>query len=32
LWPAEQSAGFAVQLIDAVSTPAAQHLTYRVVK
>ncbi|MGZ0151091.1 dihydrofolate reductase family protein [Kribbella sp. WER1] len=32
LWPAEPSAGFAVELIDAVSTPAAQHLTYRVVK
>ena len=32
LFPAEPGAGFAVELIEAVSTPAAQHLTYRVVK
>ncbi|GAA1584788.1 dihydrofolate reductase family protein [Kribbella karoonensis] len=32
LWPAEPSAGFGLELMDAVSTPAAQHLTYRVVK
>ncbi|MFD7158387.1 dihydrofolate reductase family protein [Kribbella sp. NPDC059898] len=32
LWPAEPSAGFGLELVEAVSTPAAQHLTYRVVK
>jgi dihydrofolate reductase len=32
LFPAEPSKGFALELVDAVSTPAAQHLTYRVVK
>ncbi|WP_427888913.1 dihydrofolate reductase family protein [Kribbella sp. GL6] len=32
LWPAGPSAGFGVELIEAVSTPSAQHLTYRVVK
>ncbi|MFF0264877.1 dihydrofolate reductase family protein [Kribbella sp. NPDC004536] len=32
LWPTEPSTGFAVELVDSVSTPAAQHLTYRVVK
>jgi dihydrofolate reductase len=32
LFPPGPSTGLAVELIDAVSTPAAQHLTYRVVK
>ncbi|GAA1111793.1 dihydrofolate reductase family protein [Kribbella jejuensis] len=32
LWPASPSAGLAVELIEAVSTPSAQHLTYRVVR
>ncbi|HZX05856.1 dihydrofolate reductase family protein [Kribbella sp.] len=32
LFPAEPSAGCGLELIEAVSTPAAQHLTYRVVK
>ncbi|GAA3118876.1 dihydrofolate reductase [Kribbella aluminosa] len=32
LFPAEASAGFGLELVEAVSTPAAQHLTYRVVK
>ncbi|MGW7681813.1 dihydrofolate reductase family protein [Kribbella sp. NPDC054772] len=32
LFPAEPAAGFTVELIEAVSTSAAQHLTYRVVK
>jgi dihydrofolate reductase len=32
LFPAEPSTGLALELIDAVSTPAAQHLTYRIVK
>ncbi|TCC20362.1 dihydrofolate reductase family protein [Kribbella speibonae] len=32
LFPAEAAPGYALELIDAVSTPAAQHLTYKVVK
>ncbi|NUR97601.1 MAG: dihydrofolate reductase [Kribbellaceae bacterium] len=32
LWPAAPSAGLDVELVEAVSTPSAQHLTYRVVK
>jgi dihydrofolate reductase len=32
LFPAEASAGAGLELVEAVSTPAAQHLTYRVVK
>ncbi|MFF0345829.1 dihydrofolate reductase family protein [Kribbella sp. NPDC004875] len=32
LFPAEPAAGVGLELIEAVSTPAAQHLTYRVVK
>jgi dihydrofolate reductase len=32
LFPPGPSADFTVELIDAVSTPAAQHLSYRVVK
>ncbi|GAA1563940.1 dihydrofolate reductase family protein [Kribbella hippodromi] len=32
LFPADAAPGYALELIDAVSTPAAQHLTYRVVK
>jgi dihydrofolate reductase len=32
LWPTAPSTGFGLELIEAVSTPAAQHLTYQVVK
>lgn len=32
LWPAAPSAGVGLELVEAVSTPSAQHLTYRVVK
>jgi dihydrofolate reductase len=32
LFPAEAAPAYALELIEAVSTPAAQHLTYRVVK
>ncbi|TCC39105.1 dihydrofolate reductase [Kribbella capetownensis] len=32
LFPAEPAQAIEVELVDAVSTPAAQHLTYRVVK
>jgi dihydrofolate reductase len=32
LFPAENAPAYALELIEAVSTPAAQHLTYRVVK
>ncbi|WP_350281069.1 dihydrofolate reductase family protein [Kribbella sp. HUAS MG21] len=32
LFPAEPSVGAGLELIEAVSTPAAQHLSYRVVK
>jgi dihydrofolate reductase len=32
LFPAEPATGLELELIDAVSTPSAQHLTYRVVK
>jgi len=32
LFPAEPARAVEVELVDAVSTPAAQHLTYRVVK
>jgi dihydrofolate reductase len=32
LFPAEGARGFGLQLTDAVSTPSAQHLTYKVVK
>ncbi|MDX2973861.1 dihydrofolate reductase family protein [Kribbella solani] len=32
LFPASAAPGYALELIDAVSTPSAQHLTYRVVK
>lgn len=32
LFPAEAAPGYALELIDAVSTRAAQHLTYKVVK
>ncbi|WUJ72695.1 dihydrofolate reductase family protein [Kribbella soli] len=32
LFPADAAPSYALELIEAVSTPAAQHLTYRVVK
>jgi dihydrofolate reductase len=32
LFPAENAPAYALELIEAVSTPAAQHLTYRVMK
>ncbi|MET9274250.1 dihydrofolate reductase family protein [Kribbella sp. NPDC003557] len=32
LFPAGSAPAYALELVDAVSTPAAQHLTYRVVK
>lgn len=32
LFPAEAAPGYALEIIDAVSTRAAQHLTYKVVK
>ncbi|MFC9689809.1 dihydrofolate reductase family protein [Kribbella sp. NPDC056951] len=32
LFPAEAATGFTLELADAVSTPAAQHLTYSIVK
>jgi len=32
LFPAESAPAYALELIEAVSTPAAQHLTYRVVR
>ncbi|TDO68186.1 dihydrofolate reductase [Kribbella sp. VKM Ac-2571] len=32
LFPAEPAPAYALELIEAVSTPAAQHLTYRMVK
>jgi dihydrofolate reductase len=32
LFPAEAAPAYALELIEAVSTPAAQHLTYRMVK
>jgi len=32
LFPADNAPAYALELVEAVSTPAAQHLTYRVVK
>ncbi|MEU4191135.1 dihydrofolate reductase family protein [Kribbella sp. NPDC026611] len=32
LFPASPAAGFGLELVEAVSTPSAQHLTYKVVK